>query len=249
VFFFINYFIVRNTPEAAGLPGLEYRYNPVDAEYNGLDDKTMMHWTQIFRIHRAWWLVLCMICFGLVREGFLAWSIAYVEDELNSSPGDRTHTIMSMAITGGSVAGTILVGYMADFAFARNRFGIPLTFNVILFLLFVLLYWVKTLWTSVSVVFGCSTCLFALQGYRRILSMDMGARHTVAIFTGVLAAAQFGGGGLAGITFGYLIDKDGYQVWLISLMVLSAVYAIVSGLYWRLKALRLTGRVGNPLGL
>jgi len=74
-------------------------------------------------------------------------------------------------------------------------------------------------------------CYFALQGFRRIISLSIGGTSCAGAVTGILGAFQFFGGGLSGFLDAVIIDNGGYIPWIISLIIPALLGVLLCTLY------------------
>jgi len=224
---FVAWLLIRDNPEAEGLPTIDvYRNDPHKVESTD-EDRSESTWTTI-RKHvltnsTMVYLALANVFVYTLRYGVLVWAPKYLHDVRHASleGGIAGFSILELA----GIGGTILCGFVSDYVFKGPPAGI-------LFLIAtvgaILLYWLPSAdapliiaYIALALIGGLIYGPVMLIGLQAI---DLSPSHvagTAAGFTGLFGYAL--GATLASTGIGIIVDHWGWSTAFIFMIVCSGL--------------------------
>jgi len=224
----LDHFWVKDTPAEAGFAN----FNTGDASSDDKDKEVALPMKELLsRMFHNRVIVTLMIsefCTGFIRQGLLLWYPAFLLSVFAISPGHwewlgssniwiLTFTLANV-ITIGGIIGGMLCGWMSDKLFQSRRPPVAGLFYLMQIVGVLLLIFAKNhqmpLLAYFSVGFTC-VWIFGVHGMLTgTASMDFGGTRGASTVAGLLDGVQYFASGFAGLGLGYVLDKVGWNAWL-----------------------------------
>ncbi len=218
-------FIPKESPEAAGYPGLIY--DELSVGDAGTRASIRESFVTIFTHPLVWLYAMAYACTGAVRNGAEQLSVLYFSEQLKidmSKPPTAVSWTLVVLIPMIAVVGSLLSGIVSDKFFKGHRSPVAMGLYfaqsaVILFAALVINSGVVGP-TPVGILLGCfflilisltANSTHSLVG--AAAPMDIGGRKMAGFASGVIDSFQYFGTALALPAIGWLIDKYGWGVW------------------------------------
>lgn len=226
---FVAWLLIRDNPEAEGLPTIDvYRNDPHKVESTD-EDRSESTWTTI-RKHvltnsTMVYLALANVFVYTLRYGVLVWAPKYLHDVRHASleGGIAGFSILELA----GIGGTILCGFVSDYVFKGRRSPAGILF-LIATVGAILLYWLPSAdapliiaYIALALIGGLIYGPVMLIGLQAI---DLSPSHvagTAAGFTGLFGYAL--GATLASTGIGIIVDHWGWSTAFIFMIVCSGL--------------------------
>jgi OPA family glycerol-3-phosphate transporter-like MFS transporter len=236
---FFIYLMVRDRPNAVGLPKIEeYRNDfppdPEEASEKRLGAKEIFV-KYVFKNKMLWFIAIANSFVYLVRYGVLDWAPTYLSEAKGFSFEESGWAYFAYEWAG--IPGTILAGYMSDKWFRGNRAPVSILY-MILVLIAVVVYWTNPPGHPVVDSFCLVAIGFLIYGPVMLIgvhALDLvpkSAAGTAAGFTGLFG--YMGGALFANIAMGSVVDHFGWTgsfITLISACIISIILIGMSSLY------------------
>ncbi|GKT34289.1 putative multi-domain containing protein [Aduncisulcus paluster] len=175
-----------------------------------------------------YFLGACEILIGWFRDGILSWYPSYFNslgDDTNSIP----YILAANGVTIGGMFGSLLAGVISDLFCNAQRQPVALFNTCGVFVMQFIFVFVYQNDYAGSVMIGLISIFFS--GVHGIITstcaMDFAGHGATGTASGLLDGIQKIGSGLTGAPMGAIIDKWGYQGWIISMMPASGICAIL----------------------
>jgi len=225
----IDYLWVKDTPAEAGFEN----FNTGDASSEDKDKEKPLPMKELLsRMFHNKVIVTLMIsefCTGFIRQGLLLWYPAFLLGVFAISPGHWEWLgsknvwlltfILANIITIGGILGGILCGWMSDKLFQSRRPPVAGVFYLMQIVGVLLLIFAKNHQMPLLAYFAVGfTCLwiFGVHGMLTgTASMDFGGTRGASTVAGLLDGVQYFASGFAGLGLGFVLDKVGWNAWLI----------------------------------
>ena len=234
---FLVYLMVRDRPNAVGLPKIEEHRNdfppdPVEASEERLGAKEIFV-KYVFKNKMLWFIAVANAFVYLVRYGVLDWAPTYLSEAKDFSFEESGWAYFAYEWAG--IPGTILAGYMSDRWFKGNRAPVSIIYMVLV-LIAVVVYWANPPGHPVV----DSLCLVAigfliygpvmLIGVHALDLVPKSAAGTAAGFTGLFG--YMGGALFANIAMGSVVDNFGWTGSFITLILACIISIVLIGMSW-----------------
>jgi OPA family glycerol-3-phosphate transporter-like MFS transporter len=234
---FLVYLMVRDRPNAVGLPKIEehrndYPPDPEEASEERLGAKEIFV-KYVFKNKMLWFIAVANAFVYLVRYGVLDWAPTYLSEAKGFSFEESGWAYFAYEWAG--IPGTILAGYMSDKWFKGNRAPVSIIY-MLLVLIAVVVYWANPPGHPVV----DSLCLVAigfliygpvmLIGVHALDLVPKSAAGTAAGFTGLFG--YMGGALFANIAMGSVVDNFGWTGSFITLITACILSIILIGMSW-----------------
>ena len=215
---------VKNTPEEAGFhnmhPGEE---DHAENERAGLLESFKV----IFSNRYIWIFAGAYACTGVVRQGIDQWFPRYMQEVYNVSLKSAEFGWVAFGIPLVAVLGALSAGFLSDTVFKGRRAPVAAIFYFVETVIIVAAFFFAKSLVSTSIFLILIS--FTVNSTHSILgtaaAMDIGGRRMAGTASGVIDSFQYHGGGIAGFFLGWLLEKYGWNSWLISL----AGFGIIGG--------------------
>ena len=168
-------------------------------------------------------------CTGFIRQGLLLWYPAFLLGVFAISPGNwewlgsknmwiLTFTLANI-ITIGGILGGMLCGWLSDHVFQSRRPPVAGVFYLMQIVGVLLLMFAKSHGMPLLAYFSVGfTCMFIFGVHGMLTgtaSMDFGGTRGASTVAGLLDGVQYFASGFAGLGLGLVLDKIGWNAWLI----------------------------------
>lgn len=229
----VSFILIRDRPEAVGLPPIEeHRNDPAKVESDLNELHELSYW-KIIAKHVLFnktmvFLALANVFIYSLRYGVLSWSPTYLAEHhgMSLAQGIAGFSLFELA----GIIGTLACGWISDKVFRGNRSltGIAFMIGVGIFLV---AYWLAPVgtpyWVLMVFLFFIGAFIYGPVMLIGLQALDMSARHvagTAAGFTGLFGYVF--GATLASTGVGWVVHQYGWST-TYGLLALSVVLTIV----------------------
>ena len=215
--------IPRETPEAAGYPGLIH--DELSAGETGVRVSIMESFVTIFTHPLVWFYAVAYACTGAVRNSSDQLAVLYFVEQLKldvakSAAAHWTMNLMPLVAVFGSLAS----GIVSDKFFKGHRspvaMGLYFGQSIVIIIAAVIIYSGFVGPTPAGVFLGCFFLVMISLTVNSTHSlvgaaapMDIGGRRMAGFASGVIDSFQYFGAAIALPVTGWLIDRYGWGVW------------------------------------
>lgn len=218
LFALVAFWLVRDTPQAVGLPPIEEYNNDYPKTY---DAKTQeqeftgkeIFFKYVFNNRLLWFIAVANAFVYLVRNGIVNWAPTFLQEAKGFTQAEAAWSAGGYELA--AIPGTLLCGVMSDKLFKGRRAPVTIIYMAAT-LLAVLVYWKNpgdshmiqniSLWAIGFFIYGP----VMLIGVQAIDLVPKKAAGTAAGLTGLFG--YFIGDLLANAALGTLVDKQGWDV-------------------------------------
>jgi OPA family glycerol-3-phosphate transporter-like MFS transporter len=210
------FFLMRDTPEAYGLPPVEQYKNDYSATYSAADERILTY-REIFIEHvlsnRYLWAIAAANAFVyFVRYGVVNWIPTYLQTAkgFSFSQSSIGWSLYELA----AIPGTIACGWMSDRVFKGRRAPATILF-MSLTLVAVVVYWLNAkgpLWIDYAALIAIGFLIYGpimIIGLHALDLVPKKAAGTAAGFTGFFGYVF--GSAIAGSGVGWIADRWGWN--------------------------------------
>lgn len=214
----VAFLLIRDNPEAMGLPSIEeYRNDPAKVESNP-DSEKLGYWQVIVKhvlLNPVMvYLALANVFVYALRYGVLSWTPVYLSEVHHASVAAGIAGFGLFELAG--IFGTLACGFVSDRVFKGNR-----TKTGIVFMLGVgislVLYWLAPVgtpyWLLMTYVFFIGAFIYGPVMLIGLQALDMSAKHvagTSAGFTGLFGYVL--GATMASTGVGWVVQHYGWGI-------------------------------------
>ncbi|MGO1318897.1 MAG: MFS transporter [Galactobacter sp.] len=229
----VAFFMIRDRPEAVGLPPIEeHRNDPAKVEVAAEEKEGSTWWATLVKhvlTNRVvWFLALTNVFVYTLRYGVLNWIPVYLGDHKGAKVSDGILGFAVFELAG--IIGTLLCGWVSDKVFKGWRSGAG-----ILFLagtgVAILGYWLlpasAPLWLFYVLIAVIGGLIYGPVMLIGLQAIDLSPKHvagTAAGFTGLFGYIL--GATLASTGVGYLIHSFGWDVTWIAMIIVCAIAVV-----------------------
>jgi OPA family glycerol-3-phosphate transporter-like MFS transporter len=233
----IVYLMVRDRPNAVGLPKIEdyrndYPPDPEEASEEKLGAKEIFV-KYIFKNKMLWYIAVANAFVYLVRYGVLDWAPTYLSEAKGFSLEESGWAYFAYEWAG--IPGTVLAGYMSDKWFRGNRAPVSIIYMALV-LISVLVYWANPPGHPMVDNMSLIAIGFLIYGPVMLIgvhALDLvpkSAAGTAAGFTGLFG--YMGGALFANIAMGSVVDNFGWTGSFVTLIFACIISIILIGMSW-----------------
>ena len=232
------YLLIRDTPEAMGLPPIEVYHNDFSNQEHKLYEKEMTTKEILFQyvLNNKWvWLIaFANIFVYFVRYGVENWAPTYLTEVKHLTLTNSSSSYFLYEIAG--IPGTIFAGWVSDKIFHGRRGPAGFTF-MILVSLFVIFYWQAQNQLMINIALIMIGFLIygpvMLIGLQALDSVPKKAAGTAAGLTGLFG--YLFGSVAANALMGMIVDHFGWSVGFITIFIAALLAAAIFALTWNLR--------------
>ena len=234
----LAYLLIRDTPEAMGLPPIEVYHNDFPNQEHKLYEKEMTTKEILFQyvLNNKWvWLIaFANIFVYFVRYGVENWAPTYLTEVKHLTLTNSSSSYFLYEIAG--IPGTIFAGWVSDKIFHGRRGPAGFTF-MILVSLFVIFYWQAQNQLMINIALIMIGFLIygpvMLIGLQALDSVPKKAAGTAAGLTGLFG--YLFGSVAANALMGMIVDHFGWSVGFITIFIAALLAAAIFALTWNLR--------------
>jgi OPA family glycerol-3-phosphate transporter-like MFS transporter len=241
LFFFLNLFFVRETPEEAGFSDKDTGDAVV-----GEEGQTVTAWmviTKIFTSWHMWMIAIASMMIGLVRRSTVdGWWKMYFSDSYGMSGTDFVPQLVAWGIAILGIGGGFAFGYMSDRVFGSRRAPVVVIGFVGMTACLGVFYLSDSLLAGNLALapLGAAASLallsFFVNGAHGMIggaaSMDFGGRKGVATAAGLFDGMQYLAGAVTGLTVAAITTNYGWQMWKLWCLPWAIIGIIVMATLW-----------------
>ncbi len=239
LFFFLNLFFVKETPEESG-------FSPRDTgdAVVGEEGQKVTAWMVIVKIFTSWqmWLIaIASMMIGMVRRSTVdGWWKVYYSELFNMSGSDLVPQLVAWGIGVLGICGGFAFGAMSDRLFNSRRAPVVVIGFTGMLACLGLFY----LSDAVDLgAYGAAVSLsllsFFVNGAHGMVggaaSMDFGGRKGVATAAGLFDGMQYLAASITGTAVGWITTNLDWQWWKLWPMPFAAIGAILMARLWNVK--------------
>lgn len=235
---FIAYALIRDRPQACGLPPIEefkndYPENYSQKETNKPLSAKEIFVTYVFKNKLLWFIAVANAFVYLVRYGVLDWAPTYLSEVKQFSMAETGWAYFVYEWAG--IPGTLIAGYLSDHWFKGKRAPVSIIYMVLV-LIFVIIYWQNPVGYPLIDSLSLIAIGFLIYGPVMLIgvhALDLApkkAAGTAAGFTGLFG--YLGGALFANIAMGYIVDNYGWSGGFITLVAACILSIILIGFVW-----------------
>ncbi len=232
----LAYILIRDTPQACGLPNIEKYKNDYPTTYSENDEVELsakeIFFKYIFSNRLLWAIAIANAFVYLIRYGVLDWAPTYLDEVKGFSLEEVGWAYF--AYEWGAIPGTLLAGYLSDKVFNGKRAPVSIIY-MILVTISIYFYWQSS---SVTVLVIALTAIgFLIYGPVMLIgvhALDLvpkKAAGTAAGLTGLFG--YMGGSVFANIALGFIVDKYSWDAGFEVLLLGSVLAIVFIALAWR----------------
>jgi OPA family glycerol-3-phosphate transporter-like MFS transporter len=244
---------IRDTPQSCGLPPVEVWRDDYPKNYTGSSEKELsakeIFFKYVLNNKILWYIAIANAFIYLVRYGVLDWAPTFLKDV-------KGYDIKSVgwaysAYELAAIPGTIICGWISDKIF-RGRRAITTMIYMALVAVFVVIYWKNTgsvMLDNVALI-GIGFLIYGPVMLIGVQALDLApkkAAGTAAGLTGFFGYF-FGTAILANIVMGYVVDKMGWDVGFVILLVACALSILFVGFTYKSESYLLKQNKQNNSG-
>ncbi|HAM35069.1 MAG TPA: MFS transporter [Elusimicrobia bacterium] len=240
----VDFFMVRDTPAAAGFPD----FNTGDATAHDPDRDKPVDWnhlvSRVFTNRVIIILAVSEFCTGFVRQGIMLWFVPFLKEVHNIEHGSALFSVATIGVTVGGICGGLLCGYLSDHWFQSRRPPVAFLFYLGQIVSLIILGRVHSA-AAASFMIGF-TCMwiFGVHGMLSgTASMDFGGSKAASTVAGLLDGVQYLASGLTGFFLGHFLDKWGWDAWTWMIIPFSIMGAVLMTRLWHETPLKHRGEV------
>lgn len=234
----LAYLLIRDTPEAMGLPPIEVYHNDFPNQEHKLYEKEMTTKEILFQyvLNNKWvWLIaFANIFVYFVRYGVENWAPTYLTEVKHLTLTNSSSSYFLYEIAG--IPGTIFAGWVSDKIFHGRRGPAGFTFMILLSI-FVIFYWQAQNQLMINIALIMIGFLIygpvMLIGLQALDSVPKKAAGTAAGLTGLFG--YLFGSVAANALMGMIVDHFGWSIGFITIFIAALLAAAIFALTWNLR--------------
>jgi OPA family glycerol-3-phosphate transporter-like MFS transporter len=227
----IAYLLVRDTPQACGLPPIEKYKHEGPKDYNESHEKELttrqilLDYVLVNKL--IWYIALANAFIYLVRYGVLDWAPTYLKEAKGFSLKETGWAYFAYEYAG--IPGTLICGWLSDKVFRGRRAPATIIY-MILVTIAVLVYWKNPPGNPLIDNIALITIGFLIYGPVMLIgvhALDLVPKKAAGTAAGLTGLFGYLGGALfANAAMGYVVDAWGWDGGFMVLMA-SCILAIV----------------------
>ncbi len=230
---------LRDTPQSLGLPPVERYRNDASAartesEKEQLSTKEIL-WNYVLRNKFIWTLALFSFFIYIIRTAVNDWSMLYLI-EVRGYSNIQAGFCVSWFEVGGFL-GCIAGGWISDLLFQGKRNPINVLFTLGIGAVLLAFKWISVSWPLLDGVFLFlfGFFIFGPQNIIGIAAAELSHKKAAATATGFAGCFSYLGAAVAGGPLGALIKEWGWDSYLITLGICSAMGTLLIAPLWSVK--------------
>ena len=238
------FFTLRDTPSSVGLPEVEeldHKSESHSAEpEKQLTGKAYNHFLSrlVFRNPIIWILALSNFCIYVIRFTILEWGTSFLT-QYKGFEIAMSANIVAMSELVGGVLGTLVAGWFTD-KFMQNKAQRTCLICTIGATLCFFLFW-KTPQSAhwfISALLICLSAFFVYgpQALLGVAASQQATKRACATANGILGIFGYAATTIAGIGFGYLADKFGWNSVFLVAVIFGLIGCLVIATIWKAPA-------------
>lgn len=185
---------------------------------------------------RPFWIAVSLsFLLTFVRTGFLTWTPTFLAEVTAKDGGSVSGAILKSAVFPATgIAGALLAGRASDRFGAGRRapvIAVSLAFAVVSVLVLSYVSAGHTAWVVASIA---ASGFFVLGPYSLVggaVALDVGATRAASTATGLIDAAGYVGGSLAGVLLGTLAERHGWSSAFDAIAAVAFAAAIIAAIW------------------
>ncbi len=212
----VVYFLLRDTPQACGLPPIEKYKNDHPVDYSEKHEQEMSA-RQIFvdyvlNNRVLWYIAFANAFIYLVRYGVLDWAPTYLKEAKGFTVNETGWAYFAYEYAG--IPGTLLCGWLSDKVFKGRRAPATIIY-MLLVLIAVIVYWKNPAGNPVIDNLALISIGFLIYGPVMLIgvhALDLVPKKAAGTAAGLTGLFGYLGGALfANIAMGYVVDAWGWD--------------------------------------
>lgn len=229
----LTYLFVQDSPRDAGLGD----FDPQDATSGDTEKVTFGYVARkVFTNPIAITIAIAEFCTGLVRQGFEQWFPRYMQEAQQLPLDSPVFQKGALAVVAAGIAGAFAAGTLSDWVFQHRR--PPVAFlGYLLQIVCLAVIWQAPSITLVIVAFTLNSLAISMvhSMLSGTASMDFGGKRAAATAAGMFDGMQYIGGSTVGFGMGLMLERFGWGAWGPSMLVFSAIGAVLMLLLWNAR--------------
>lgn len=228
-----GYFTIKDQPEDIGFLPVE-QPSPEDSGKTNI----LFVLNKVLKSKVLWIIAGAYFTTGIVRHGLDQWFIKYLQEGQHIKTDSSIFGLAATGIPIAAVMGSFAAGIISDKLFQARRGPVAalMYFGQLLFL--ILFYFFSS--SAIIAVIFLIILQFFVNGPHSLLggaaAMDFGGRKAAGFAAGLIDSFQYIGAGLTGFGVGRIIDKFGWQGWILSLISFAFIGGVFMLTIWNQKA-------------
>ena len=212
----IAYILIRDTPQACGLPPIEKYKNDHPVDYSEKHEQELsarrifLDYVLVNKV--LWYIAFANAFIYLVRYGVLDWAPTYLKEAKGFTVNETGWAYFAYEYAG--IPGTLLCGWLSDKVFKGRRAPATIIY-MILVLMAVIVYWKNPAGNPVIDNLALITIGFLIYGPVMLIgvhALDLVPKKAAGTAAGLTGLFGYLGGALfANIAMGYVVDAWGWD--------------------------------------
>lgn len=240
----VVFLTLRDTPSSVGLPEVEEMDHKSEGHAGEpekqLTGKAYNHFLSrlVFRNPIIWILALSNFCIYVIRFTILEWGTSFLT-QYKGFEIAMSANIVAMSELAGGVLGTLVAGWFTD-KFMQNKAQRTCLICTIGATLCFFLFW-KTPQSAhwfISALLICLSAFFVYgpQALLGVAASQQATKRACATANGILGIFGYAATTIAGIGFGYLADRFGWNSVFLVAVIFGLIGCIVIATIWKAPA-------------
>jgi OPA family glycerol-3-phosphate transporter-like MFS transporter/OPA family sugar phosphate sensor protein UhpC-like MFS transporter len=238
----VVFFTLRDTPSSVGLPEVEELDHKGEGKHTEqeLKGKAYKHFVNklVFRNPIIWILALTNFCVYVIRFTILEWGTSFLT-QYKGFEIALSANIVAMSELAGGVLGTLAAGWFTD-KFMHNRAQRTCLIGTIGATICFLLFWrtpADAHWFFSALLICLSAFfIYAPQALLGVAASQQATKKVCATANGILGIFGYAATTIAGIGFGYLADKFGWNSVFIVAVIFGVIGSLIIATLWKAPA-------------
>lgn len=235
----VSVFLLKNDPADAGQPPVRAADDSLFADSGGQSRPEGLKALLLPLLSSPVFWLVCVMSAGLTfaRETFNAWTPTYLREAAHLSAADAARCSSLFPFFGG--LSVLAAGWISDRLFAGRR-GLVMLLMLAPASLF--LFTLAALdarssgWLPQACISGAALCMLGPYAFLSgAIALDIGSKKGSATAVGLIDAAGYFAGALAGQPIAKLAQDRGWSAAFSTLAVTVAGVTVAAALYWRLR--------------
>lgn len=239
----IAFWLIRDTPQACGLPPIEKYKNDYAPDYSEKNEEELtakqIFVDYVFNNRLLWYIAFANAFVYLVRYGVLDWAPTYLKEAKGFSVSEAGWSYFLYEYAG--IPGTLLCGWLSDKVFRGKRAPASILY-MILVLVSVVIYWKNPPGNPLIDNLALIAIGFLIYGPVMLIGVHAlelvpkKAAGTAAGLTGLFG--YLGGALFANIAMGFVVDAWGWDGGFYVLIASCVIAILFTALVWSREKLK-----------